>query len=406
MTRALNRSRGSGLVTALVSLAIVFAAIVAVVLVQRHRASGKTAKAGAVSNLANMPGMAMAPGASNGGVSITASQIRELGITFGAAEMRPLVADTRATGVVAFDETRVAQVAPKLNGFVERLDVNATGQPVSRGQPLLDVYSPDLLAAEQELLLADQLQHRFDQTAVPGIPESRTDFVAAARRRLELWDISPAQIDEVLRTGRVRRTFTLYSPASGVVVTKNVLEGQAITVGQALYTIADLANLWIDVDLREADAMVAKVGSRASIEVTGLPGQAFTGRVAYVYPALDTASRAVRARVVVPNENGQLKLGMFATVHLTTGGRSALTVPSSAVLRTGTRNVVFVDLGGGRLMPVEVEVGRVAGELTEVLAGLEPGQRVVTSAQFLLDSESNLADVMRSMISQLPSEPR
>jgi len=281
--------------------------------------------------------------------------------------------------------------------------VNATGQPVARGEPLLDIYSPDVLAAEQELLLAGQLQRNMSQSAVPGVPNSTTDLVAAARRRLELWDISSAQIDEVLRTGRVRRAFTLYSPASGVVVTKNVVEGQAITAGQSLYTIADLADVWIDVQLRESDASEARIGAGADIEITGLPDQLFKGKIAYVYPTLDSASRAVRARVVVANTGRVLKPGMYATVHLRSASQSALTVPTSAVLRTGTRNVVFVDLGSGRLQPVEIEVGRIAGDYTEVLSGLEPGQRVVTSAQFLLDSESNLGDVMRSMISQMPS---
>jgi membrane fusion protein, copper/silver efflux system len=394
-------------VTTIVSLALVLGAVVTVVIVQRRHAHA--AAASAANSTENMPGMSNMPGmtgtsaGSSGSITVSAPQQRALGISFGTVDVRPLVTDARATGVVTFDETRIAQVAPKFSGFAERLDVNATGQPVARGAPLLDVYSPDVLAAEQELLLAEQLQRNIGQSAVPGVPGNTTDLVAAARRRLELWDISPTQIDEVLRSGRTRRAFTLYSPTSGVVVAKNVVQGQAITAGQALYTIADLADVWIDVQLRESDATAARVGAGADIQITGLPAQTFQGQVAYVYPTLDTASRAVRARIVVSNSSRVLKPGMYATIRLRTASRSALTVPTSAVLRTGTRNVVFVDLGGGRLMPVEIEVGQTAGDVTEVLAGLEPGQRIVTSAQFLLDSESNLAEVMRSMISQLPS---
>jgi Cu(I)/Ag(I) efflux system membrane fusion protein len=297
----------------------------------------------------------------------------------------------------------MAQVAPKFSGFVERLYVNITGQPVQRGQALLDIYSPDLVAAQQELLLAGQLQNQIGRSAVPGVPGNATDLVDAAKRRLQLWDISDAQVDEILRTGRVRRTLTLFAPSSGVVVDKKVLQGTAITAGQVVYTIADLADVWVDAQLREADAAAVRSGSGADVEVAGLPGRVFKGRVTYVYPTLDTTSRAVRARIVVSNSEKILKPGMYATVRLLTPSRSALTVPNSAVLRTGDRNVVFVDMGGGQLMPQDVELGGAAGDYTEVLAGLEPGQRVVTSAQFILDSESNLGEVMKAMMGQMSS---
>ena len=408
---SIRPNRRTPIVVTIVSLAIVIAAVIIVVAVRRHREQRATkAQSGGMANMPGMamPGMAGAPqspsaGEAAGSVTLSAAQERQLGVTFGSVEMRSLVADTRAVGVVTVDESRLAQVAPKFSGFVERLYVNETGQSVARGQPILDIYSPDVLAAEQELLLAEQLQRNIGQSTVPGVPPSTTDLVAAAKRRLELWDIAPAQIDEVMRTHTVRRAFTLYSPASGVVVQKNVIQGQAIAAGQTLYTIADLSDVWIDAQLREADAAAARTGAGADIEVTGLPGQMFKGRVAYVYPTLDSASRAVRARVVVSNTDGVLKPGMYATVHVRSASRSVLTVPTSAVLRTGVRNVVFVDMGGGHLMPMEIEVGQTAGDFTEVLSGLEPGQRVATSAQFLLDSESNLGEVMRSMISQMPS---
>lgn len=350
--------------------------------------------------MASMAGMSGAQTSTDGSVSLTPGQLRQFGVTFGTADVRPLTTDTRTTGVVTFDETRITEVAPKFGGYIDRLYVNATGQQVRAGQPLLDIYSPDLLAAEQELLLAGNLQRTMGQSAVPGVPGNTTDLVDAAKRRLALWDISDAQVADILRTGRPRRTLTLYAPTSGVVVDKKVVQGQSTAPGQSLYTITDLSDVWIDVQLREADVAAVRVGSGADVAVQGLPGRTWKGRVAYVYPTVDSATRSVRARIVVSNADRVLKPGMYATVELRTPTRPALTVPTSAVLRTGERNIVFVDTGSGRLMPREVRLGRDAGDYTEVLSGLEPGQRVVTSAQFLLDSESNLAEVMKSMISQ------
>lgn len=358
----------------------------------------KIAQSAGAGAMAGMPGMATTTGAS---VRLTSGQLKQFGVTFGTVEMRTLSTESRVAGVVTVDESRLAQVAPKFAGFVERLHVNATGQPVRRGQPLAEVYSPKLVSAQQELLLAGQLQRDIGRSAVPGVPGSTTDLVAAARRRLQLWDISEAQIAEVLRTGQVRRTLTLYAPASGIVLEKKVMQGQAIAAGEQLYTIADLADVWVEVSLRESDAAAVRIGSSADIEVTGLPGRTLKGRVAYVYPTLDPTSRSVRARIVVTNTDGVLKPGMYATVRLTTPSRSALTVPTSALLRTGDRTMVFMDMGNGELMPMDVEVGRTAGEYTEVLSGVNAGTRVVTSAQFLLDSESNLGEVMQSMIGQM-----
>ncbi|MBK5186877.1 MAG: efflux RND transporter periplasmic adaptor subunit, partial [Gemmatimonadaceae bacterium] len=197
-----------------------------------------------------------------------------------------------------------------------------------------------------------------------------------------------------------KRTLTLHAPASGVVLQKSVVQGQAIQPGQALYDIADLSSVWIDVALREADVNAVRVGSKALVDFAGYAAHPLEGRVAYIYPTLDSASRSMRARTAVANRDGRLMPGMYATVTLATPLSTALTVPSSAVLRTGTRALVFVDAGGGRLEPRVIRLGRVTDELTEVVAGLEPGQRVVTSAQFLLDSESNLAEVMRGMVGQ------
>ena len=301
-----------------------------------------------------------------------------------------LSADVRAAGTVMFDETKLAQVTPKFSGYVDRLYVNATGQPVQRGQPVAAIYSPDLIAAQEELLLAARLDTTLGRSTVPGVPSNTSDLLGAAKRRLRLWDISEAQIDDVLTSGTVQRTLTLYAPVSGVVTDKKAVQGQSIQAGEPLVTMADL---------REIDAGLVRAGDRVQLDFTAYPGVPFAGRVAYVYPTVAMESRTLRTRIVIPNRDGRLRPGMYATVRLTAPSRRALTVPASAVVRTGERTLVFVDVGTGQFRPQVVEAGRVAGDYTEILSGLDSGQRVVTSAQFLLESESNLGQVMKSMIS-------
>ena len=348
--------------------------------------------------MGGMSGMEMS---SDGTVRLSASQLREFGVTFGSVEQRTLESSVRTAGTVTVDESKLSEVTPRFGGFVERLYVNETGARVSRGQPLMDIYSPELVAAEQELLVAARLQRSIGESGVPGVAAGSTDLVAVVRRRFELWGISDAQVDEILRSGKARRTLTLYSPSSGVVLEKRVIQGQAIQPEAMLYRIANLGDVWVDVAIREQDAAAVRVGSHAEVELASIPGHPIDGRVAYVYPTLDQAARTVRARIEVQNRSGLLKPGMYATVTLNTPSRRALTVPTSAVLNTGERTLAFMDMGGGSLMSMDVVTGRTAGAYTEVLSGLDSGNRVVTSAQYLLDSESNLAEVMKSMIAQM-----
>ena len=346
----------------------------------------------------DMDGMAMA---GDGSVRLTADQIRTFGVTFGFVEQRTLEDAIRTVGIVNFDETRLTGVTTKFGGYVERLYVDFTGKPVRAGERLVEIYSPELVAAQEELLLAARLERGLSGSSVPGVPAGSSDLVRAARQRLRLWDISDAQVNRILATGRAQRTMTLHAPVSGVVVEKNVLAGQAVQAGQPLYTIADLSEVWIEAELRESDAGLVQEGDAASVELAALPGRSILGRVEYVYPTLQNVSRSLKARIAVPNPGGRLKPGMYATVRIAAPARSALTVPLSAVLNTGERRLVFVDLGEGRIAPQEVELGRSGAGHAEVLAGLEPGQRVVTSAQYLLDSESNLAETMKSMMGMM-----
>ncbi|HUP00502.1 MAG TPA: efflux RND transporter periplasmic adaptor subunit [Gemmatimonadota bacterium] len=356
---------------------------------------------GSTAPMEGMQGRAGTEMGDEGAVRLTADQIRDFGVTFGTAEVRALGKEIRAVGLVAFDETRMAYVAPKVGGYVERLYVDFTGQPVSRGQPLLEIYSPELVSAQEELLLARRLEEKIGESRVEGVAAGSADLLASAKRRLRYWDISEGQIERVLETGQVQKTLTLHAPVSGIVMEKDVFEGQAVQPGDNLYMIADLSQVWVEAELFEADAALISEGMPATIEVAALPGRTFSGTVEYVYPTLQEETRSMKARIALLNPGGRLKPGMYATVRFEKALGQVLAVPRSAVLRTGDEAIAFVDMGGGRLMPHELTLGMAGEEYVEVLEGLEPGMRVVTSAQFLLDSESNLAEVMRAMMAQM-----
>jgi len=360
------------------------------------RASSTASATSATSN--TMAGMVGMRSDSAGSISVSSDQIRQFGITFDAAQVRPLANDVRTAGIVVVDETRLTKVTPKFSGYVEQLYANFVGQYVRAGQPLAAVFSPDLVAAEQELIVSGRLSRTIGGSSVPGVPGTTTDLLSAARERLRLWDVSDAQIREVLSSGKPMRTVALIAPASGVILDKKIVQGQAIQAGEELYTLADLSDVWVDAQIREEDVGRIAIGSNAILQLASYPGQSFSGRVTYIYPTLTEQARTLKARITVPNSAGRLKPGMYATVTITTSGANALTVPRSAIVQTGERTLVFVDMGQGNLRAQSVTLGRSASDYVEVLSGVAPGQRVVTSAQFLLDSESNLAEVMKSMI--------
>ena len=305
--------------------------------------------------------------------------------------------EVRTVGQIALDETRVSAIAPKIDGWVERLYVNSTGQPVVAGQPLLTIYSPMLVTAQEELLLARRLQGEV-ASAEGATTQRAADLVASARRRLAYWDIAPSEIAEVERTGAVRKTMTLRAPAGGYVLEKNVLAGQKIMAGDALYRVADLHVVWVEGEVYEQDLAAVRVGQTVRAEFQALPGEHRTGRISYVYPTLAPATRTVRVRVVLPNHDLRLKPGMYATIRITGGAREAvLTVPRSAVLSTGERSIVFVRDAGGALGPREVALGASNEERIEILRGVTAGETVVASATFLVDAESNLGTALGGM---------
>ncbi|MDT8342291.1 MAG: efflux RND transporter periplasmic adaptor subunit [Longimicrobiales bacterium] len=355
--------------------------------------------------MAGMEGMADMPGAVGSGgdaaIRFTAADIANLGITFGTVRERVLVRTIRAVGSVEFVEPGMVYVAPRFGGWAEQLYVDFTGRAVRRGEALLEVYSPELVAAQEELLLAARMVESLEGAVAPDAVAGAQELLRAARRRLEYWDVPAAQVERLLEEGEVRRTLTLHAPASGIVMEKNVVRGQAFQAGTNLYMIADLSEVWVHAELFEEDVALVRPGMPATISVAAMPGRAIEGRVEFVHPTLKDRTRSMTARIALPNPGQRLKPGMYATVELVADLGTTLAVPAEAILQTGERAVAFVDAGEGRIEPREVALGMRGDGFVQVLDGLEADQRVVTSAQFLLDSEANLAEVMKAMMAQM-----
>lgn len=323
-------------------------------------------------------------------VHLTVAQAQAIGITYAVVQRGSLGRAVRTVGQVAPAESRLAEVTTKIDGFVDRLFVDATGVTVRKGRPLLTLYSPMLVAAQEELLTARRLAASVDSGEVEAWRSAQA-LVEAARRRLAYWDISADQIERLERTGEVTKTLTLVAPFDGVVLEKMVVVGQAVMPGMKLYRLADLSTVWIEGEVFEQDLALVRVGARASVELAAYPGESFPGRVSFVWPVVDEQSRSGRVRVAVSNAAGRLKPGMYATLLLDAQlGSDLLSVPAEAVVMTGERNLVFVLGEGGALEPREVTLGARAGDRQQVLAGLREGQRIVASANFLVDAESRL----------------
>ena len=307
--------------------------------------------------------------------------------------VRPLAREIRTVGLVVADERQVRRIQTKIAGWVEELFVNFTGEPVRAGQPILSIYSPELVASQSEYLLA--LEAFGGDGESPGLDSrERRLLVDSARRRLELFDVAPSHIAELEKTRDPKRRIVLHSPIAGYVTLKSVLQGMYVTREMELYTVTDLDRVWIWADVNEDEIPLVELGQRARIDVTSAPGER-TGTVSFLQPTLDPATRTLRVRFDAENPEGVLKPGMYATVVLERPLGEVLAVPEEAVIDTGTRRVVFVEVAQGRFQPREVELGRKGQGHYEVLRGLSAGEHVVVSAQFLLDSESRLRGVVR-----------
>lgn len=324
-------------------------------------------------------------------VTLTAAQERALGVVYTQVSRGALETTVRTVGRIEASEERLADVTPKIDGFVERLHVNTTGEAVRRGQALLTLYSPELVASQEELLTALRLRERLDADSGPARDDADR-MIEAARKRLSWWDISDAQVERLVSSGEATKTLTLASPVSGVVLEKLVVEGQRVRTGDRLYRIADLSEVWVEGDVFEQDIRFVNEGSVAHIEVSAYPGRHFMGTVSFIYPTVDRGSRTNRVRVTLPNPGLDLKPGMFATIYFDVRiDDDAVIVPMEAVVITGERNLVFVREPNGTLRPQEVLLGPSADDRVEILDGLVPGEEIVASANFLVDAESRLA---------------
>lgn len=333
-------------------------------------------------------------------VEIDPAVVQNMNVRTEPARRRDLTKQIRTVGYLEFDQQRMVTVTTKYSGWVEKVDVNYVGEKVRRGQPLFEIYSPELVQTEQELLSALNFARELEDA--PEDARSRAwSMVKSARTRLSYWDVTPEQIARLEETGEVFRTLEVSAPASGLVMKRMTgLEGMAVRPGMELFHIADLSSLWLSVELFEDQLAAVREGTEAEINLSYFPGETFRGRVRFLEPELSEKTRTMRAKIEVPNRDGRLRKGMYATVQLQpVEVRDALTVPVQSVLRTGQRNVVVVALGGGRFEPRNVTLGHEAEGFAEVLGGLEEGLEVVTSAQFLLDSESTLREAIQKMIS-------
>ena len=332
-----------------------------------------------------------------GSVVIDQATAERLGLQTAVVEERALDARLQTTGRVVPDERRISRVTSKVEGWIEETFASFEGQQIRKGQPLFTIYSPDLVATQQELLLALRARKSFEKSEFETVRASGDSLVEVARRRLRLWDVTPKQIAEVERTGKVLKNLTVYAPASGVVVERKAFPGTRVTPDTELYTLADLSTIWVEADVFESDLANVRVGTTAEVTVPG--GEIRAGRVTFVNPMVDAASRTIKVRVELANANLALKPGMFVSVSLPTGGAPRLVVPRDAVIDTGARKLVLVDEGDGRFVLREIRTGEQGTDYYTVLAGLTAGERVARNAQFLVDSETPL----REAVEQFPT---
>jgi Cu(I)/Ag(I) efflux system membrane fusion protein len=342
-------------------------------------------------------------------VEIPKDKQQLIGVKTIAASVQPLTKDIRTVGLVEYDQRRLNTINTKLEGWIEKLYVNFTGTYVRQGDPIADIYSPELWATQQEFInmvrwakgararKEDGSMATNDARNSPDIAsmidKDAESLVDAARQRLKLWDISDSQIRKIEESEKPIRTVTVYSPFSGYVLQKSVNQGQRVMPGEKLFDIADLSTVWITADIYEFELPLVKVGDPAIIRLSYFPGRQFSTRIDYIYPVLEGETRTAKARFTVPNLGGLLKPQMFTNVDLIIGLGRRLAVPSDAVINTGVRRIAYVDKGDGNFEPREVETGMETDRLVEITAGLKVGDKVASSANFLIDSEAKLKGV-------------
>jgi multidrug efflux pump subunit AcrA (membrane-fusion protein) len=327
-----------------------------------------------------------------GTVKIDPVTVQNIGVRTAKIEKRPLIKTLRTIGRVDYDEKKVYRVHTKIDGWIEKLYVDFTGKEVKKDDILLEIYSPTLVSAQEEYLLALEYRETMAGVGRESIPD-------LSRRRLELWDVPEHQIKELEETGRIMKTLHIHSPAGGIVTEKPVVEGMFVKPGTTLYTIADISTVWVYADVYEYELPWVKAGQGAEVTLEAYPGRVFKGRVSFIYPFMEPRTRTNKVRLVFDNPGFKLKPDMYANVTLESMiSKDAVAVPAEAVIRTGERNIVILTKGEGKFTPRGITLGPEAEQYFQVLEGLKEGDEVVTSAQFLIDSESKLKEAITKML--------
>src|SRR5712671_281272 len=335
-------------------------------------------------------------------VQISAQRLQSIGVKTGEVERKLVEDQIHTTGNVVVDETKLAYVHVRFSGFIEKVFVDATYQYIRKGQPLFTIYSPDLVATEREYLVAKQNQLQVSQSTVPGVASSAASLLDAASERLKQWGVPQQEIARLESTGEVQQELEFDSPVSGYITERTALPSVSVQPEMRLFTVADLSSVWVQAQVFQNDLGRIKVGDSATLTVSTFPGRTFRGRVDFIYPQLDTDTRTAKVRIVSSNSDLQLKPGMFVNVALKVPMGRQLVIPSSGVLQSGTRQIAFVKRSDEYLEPREVELGQRIGDDFIVLKGLKAGEQIVTSANFLIDSESQLQAALGSFVPPPP----
>jgi RND family efflux transporter MFP subunit len=333
---------------------------------------------------------------------ISAQRLQSIGVKTGNVERKLVEDEIRTTGSVAIDETKLAYVQVRFSGFIEKVFVDATYQYIRKGQPLFTIYSPDLVATEREYLVAKQNQQQVAQSTVPGVASSAASLLDATSERLKQWNVPQQEIARLESTGKVQQELEFDSPVSGYITERNALPSVAVQPEMRLFTVADLSSVWVQAQVFQNDLGRIKVGDPATLTVSTFPGRTFRGRVDFIYPQLDMDTRTAKVRVIFSNSDLQLKPGMFVNVALKVPMGRQLVIPATGVLQSGTRQIAFVKRSDEYIEPREVELGPRVGDDFVVLKGLKAGEEIVTSANFLIDSESQLQAALGSFVPPPP----
>ncbi len=338
-------------------------------------------------------------------ISLTSMKSELAGIQTATASWEHMTRSIRTVGLVTADETRIRHIHTKIPGWIEKLEANFTGQQVRKGKPILTIYSPELLSSQEEFLRAREAAAKFEKSSLPEVRRGGEDLLAAARKRLELFDVPENFIRDLERTGQPKRTVSLLAPVSGYITSKETFEGQQVEPGMELFTVTDLSQVWVEADVYEYEAPSVKIGQKAVLTLPYDASVLLTGRVDYIYPYLSPESRTLKVRLQFNNPDLTLKPSMFVNVELKVDSGEGVVIPESSIMDTGARQVVFVDAGEGHILPREVRVGERGEGKARILEGLKDGERVVIRANFLLDSESRLRAAIEGMTAAAPSAP-